>query len=254
MPCSVRNKPGLVVLLCLVAAPAGSPQTALPARETLEYSIEWRLVTAGKAELDWSANPDPAKTGWQTRMHLESVGMVSKLFKVNDNYTSILTDGLCAASSVLTAEEGRRRRETRVTFDSAGRKASYRERDLTTDRVVTTDDIEIPPCVHDVFGGLFLLRTLHLEPGQSTQVPISDGKKSVLAKVDAQAREDVKIHNQTYKTIRYEAHLFNNVLYRRSAHLYLWLTDDARRLPVQIRVKLQLAIGTITLQLEKGQT
>ena len=29
--------------------------------------------------------------------------------------------------------------------------------------------------------------------------------------------------------------------------------DDARKLPVQIRVRLQLAIGTITLQLEKEE-
>ena len=108
--------------------------------------------------------------------------------------------------------------------------------------------------MHDVFGGLYLLRTLRLEPGQSAQVPISDGKKSVSAKVEAQARETVKTPSGTYKTIRYEAYLFNDVLYRRPAHLYVWLTDDARKLPVQIRVKMQFTIGTITLQLEKEQS
>jgi len=240
--------------LFLLAAGAGSPQSALPARETLTYAVEWRLVTAGKAQLDWGANPQPDKAGWQTKMHLESTGLVSKLFKVNDDYTSTLSDGLCVSSSLMTAQEGRRHRETRVTYDSATRKASYREKDLNTNNMAASDDIDIPSCVHDVLGGLFLLRTLRLEPGQSTQVPVSDGKKSVSAKVEAQAREEVKTPSGTYKTIRYEAHLFDNVLYRRSAHLHVWLTDDARRLPVQIRVKMQFAIGTITLQLEKGQT
>jgi hypothetical protein len=92
---------------------------------------------------------------------------------------------------------------------------------------------------------------LNLEPGQSTEVPVSDGKKSVMAKVEAQQREDVKASEGTFKTIRYEIHLFNDVLYRRSAHLYVWLTDDRRRLPVRVQVRMQFAIGTITLLLQK---
>ncbi|MEI9974418.1 MAG: DUF3108 domain-containing protein [Ignavibacteriota bacterium] len=97
----------------------------------------------------------------------------------------------------------------------------------------------------------FFLRTLNLEPGQSALLPLTDGKKSVVAKVEAQQREEVKTSAGTFKTIRYEAYVFNNVLYRRPAHLYVWLTDDPRHLPVQIRVRMQLTIGTITLQLEK---
>ena len=90
---------------------------------------------------------------------------------------------------------------------------------------------------------------MNLEPGQSTDVPVSDGKRSVMAKVEAQQKEDVKTPGGTYKTVRYEIFLFDNVLYRRSAHLNVWLTDDRRRLPVQIRVRMQFTIGTITLQL-----
>ena len=37
----------------------------------------------------------------------------------------------------------------------------------------------------------------------------------------------------------------------RSGRVFIWLTDDHLRLPVQIQVRLQLTIGTITLQLEK---
>jgi hypothetical protein len=35
--------------------------------------------------------------------------------------------------------------------------------------------------------------------------------------------------------------------------MYLWLTDDARKLPVQLRLRMQFLIGTITLQLEKEE-
>jgi len=104
-----------------------------------------------------------------------------------------------------------------------------------------------------LFDALYSLRTLNLQPGQTTQVAVSDGKKSVMARVEAQQREDLKTPAGTFKTIRYEAFLFNDVLYRRYGRLHIWLTDDARKLPVQIRVRLQFTIGTITLQLEKEE-
>jgi hypothetical protein len=97
------------------------------------------------------------------------------------------------------------------------------------------------------------MRTLNLEPGQSAQIPVSDGKKSVMVKVDAQAREDVKTPIGTFKTIRYEVGLFNGVLYQRAAHVNVWLTDDRRRLPVQIKVRMTFTIGTITMTLDKHE-
>jgi hypothetical protein len=84
-------------------------------------------------------------------------------------------------------------------------------------------------------------------------VPVSDGKKIVSAKVEAQQREQVKVPAGTFKTIRYEAFLFDNVLYRRPGHLYVWFTDDARRVPVRLQVRLRFTIGTITFQLEKEE-
>jgi len=35
--------------------------------------------------------------------------------------------------------------------------------------------------------------------------------------------------------------------------MYVWLTDDRRKIPVRIQVKLHFTIGTITFQLEKQQ-
>jgi len=242
-----------MLLLLFVGPVVMAAPNALPARETLHYAVEWRLVTAGKARLVWTATPHHSQPGWQADLHLESTGLVSKLFKVNNDYVSNLESDLCASGSYLRAEEGNRRKETRVTFNRETHKAEYLETDLAQNKTVASHEIDIPACVHDVLGGLYSLRTLNLQPGQSTQVAISDGKKSVMARVEAQQREDVKTPAGAFKTIRYEAFLFNDVLYRRYGHLYIWLTDDARKLPVQLRVRLQFAIGTITLQLDKEE-
>jgi hypothetical protein len=242
-----------LLLLAMGCASQGLPQSnSLPQRETLSYSIEWRLITAGKARLEWNG-ARASQSGWQIKLSMESVGLVSKLFKVEDDYSASLNQSLCVLSSQLITREGSRQRDTRITFDYEGRKASYLERDLVKNATLASQEIDLPSCTHDVIGGLYYLRTLTLEPGQSLQAPVSDGKKAVAAKIEAQQREEIKVPDGTYKTIRYEIFLFDNVLYRRSGHLYVWLSDDPRRLPVQIRARMAFTVGTITLLLEKHE-
>jgi hypothetical protein len=99
-----------------------------------------------------------------------------------------------------------------VNYDHARGKASYVERDLLKNSVFKTGETAIPACVSDIIGGLYKLRSLKLEPGQSTQLAISDGKKSVSARVEAQQREQIKTQGGTFNTIRYEVFVFNGVL------------------------------------------
>jgi hypothetical protein len=227
--------------------------TGLSPKGSLFYNVEWRLIDAGKAKLTWNFVSPPAHAGSEVALHLESTGLVAKLFKVNDDYTASLNAELCVRDTHLNAHEGSRHRETVVHFDADTKKASYLEREMQTRAVVLAKETDIPACVHDVIGGLFFLRTLKLEPGHATQVPVSDGKKTVFAKVEAQQREEIKVPAGAFKTVRYEAFLFNEILYRRPGHLYVWLTDDGRRLPVRVQVRLRFTIGTITLELEKEE-
>jgi hypothetical protein len=233
----------------VVAADGNVPAAAkVPPAENLNYHVEWRLIHAGNARLNWKA----AGGGWETGLQLESVGLVSRLYKVNNFYTSHLNDRLCIERSLMETSEGSKRRETTVVFDSAKLKAKYTERDLVKNTVADSHELDIRACEHDVVGALYRLRTLNVPLGQSIQIPISDGKKTVVGRIDAQERETVKIGKTKHNTIRYEAHLFNGVLYRRRGRLLVWLTDDDRRLPVQLRVRLPFYIGTVTLQLQEG--
>jgi hypothetical protein len=228
------------------------PGDASGGHEVLDYGIEWRLIPAGSAKMTWTSMPHSPVAANELRLHLESGGLVSRLFHVNDDYTATLSQSLCAQNSFLSAHEGNRNKETRVIYDAQNRKANYLEKDLNKNSTVV-HDADIPPCVHDVLGGLLVLRTLHLEPGKTVQIPISDGKKFVQAKIESERREDLTTAMGVRKTIRYEVFLFDNVLYKRAGHLHVWLTDDSRRLPVQIQVRLQFTIGTITLKLEKEE-
>jgi hypothetical protein len=238
---------GVATLLLLTACWTLTAQTVLdvPNTDRLTYDIEWRMIHAGSAVVD------AQKTS--ARLKLESAGMVSSLFKVDDAYGVTYDEPFCATSSTLDAQEGKRHRETRVTYDRARNRADYIERDVLKNAVLHTYDTAIPNCVHDVLGALISLRAMMLSPGQSAQMPVSDGHKSASVKVEAQEREEIKTPTGTYKTIRCEPMLMNGVVYNRKGRVFIWVTDDARRLPVQIQLRMSFPIGTVTLRLLKEE-
>lgn len=227
---------------------SAAPGLAPPPHESLEYSVEWRLITAGKALLTWAGAG--TNGAGEVKLHLESAGLVSRLFLVDDDYSASLNAGYCAQSTLIQAREGSRHKETRITYDAAAHKANYLEKDLVKNSTVA-QEVEIPGCVHDLIGGLMALRYLQLEPGKTAQLPVTDGKKFVMAKVESQRREALKTSYGMVNTVLYEIYVFDNILFRRSGHLHIWITDDDRRLPIQLQVRLQFTIGTITFRLNK---
>jgi len=241
----LRGAPVLAAALWIFPAPAlaGPPP---PDLGKLSYYIEWRLIHAGDAVLELHNSGG--------RMKLDSAGLVSTLFKVDDTYTVRYEQAFCATESQMDSKEGKRHRQTTVTYDRSQNRASWMERDvLDNNKVLRRAQVDIPHCVHDVLAGILSLRGLTLEPGQSTLAPMSDGRRSAQVKVDAQEREEVTTPSGTFKTIRYEANLMNGVVYPRKGRVFVWISDDAKRIPVQIRLRLAFPIGTVTLQLQKEE-
>jgi hypothetical protein len=213
--------------------------------DKLTFDVEWRLIHAGTVVIE------AQKT--HADLHLDSAGMVSSLFKIHDVYSVDYDEPFCASSSVMDSEEGKRHHEAKVTFDRAQLRATYLERDVIKDATLHSGPVDIPSCTHEVIGAILKLRGMRVAPGQSAQIPMSDGRRAASVKIDAQEREDVKTPAGSFHAVRYEADMLNGVVYARKGRAFIWLSDDDRRLPVQIRLRMQFPIGTVTLQLEKEE-
>ena len=210
----------------------------------LSYAVEWRLIHAGDVVIE------PKDSGVTAR--IESAGLVSTLFKIDNTYTAHFGPSYCATDTLLDSKEGKRHHQTSVTYER--NRAVLLERDLVKNEILKSATIETPPCVHDALGGMLALRGLALEPGQYTQSPVSDGRHAAQVKVEAAAREEITTAAGKFKTIRYEINIMNGVVYMRRGRVFVWLTDDAERLPVQILLRLAFPIGSVTLQLEKPES
>lgn len=215
---------------------AGSPSR-------LSYAVEWRLIHAGDVVIE------PKET--EGRVKIDSAGIVSALFKVDDTYNVHYGPSYCAVDSLLDSKEGKRHHQTTVTYERNPNRAIFIERDLLKNETLKSTQTETPACVHDVLGSILTLRGQTLEPGQSGQIAMTDGRKAAQVKVEAQAREEIIVPAGKFKTIRYEANLMNGVVYARKGRVFVWLTDDVQRTPVQILLRLAFPIGTVTLQLQK---
>jgi hypothetical protein len=252
----MRFSPGaaLVAAACSLVAAQNSPKhdpepdppaLKTPVSDRLTYDVEWRLIHAGVVVIE------AGKT--RAGMHLDSSGLVTSLFKIHDVYSTDCDDSFCAADWEMDSEEGKRHHETKVTYDRAALRATYLERDVLKNATLHTDSVPIPGCTHEVIGALVVLRGMSLNLGQAAQIPMSDGRHSATVKIEAQEREEVKTPAGSYKAVRYEANMLNGVIYPRKGRAFIWLSDDEKRLPVQIRLKMQFPVGTVTLSLEKEE-
>jgi hypothetical protein len=241
-----------ILLLTLLGSSGAARQQPdvknFPFPEKLTYRVEWRMVTAGSAVINVSRNG----SNWQTDLNLESSGFVSRFLRVLDTYHVVSDERFCGINSSLEAREGKRHAITTMLFDSARHKLSYSEQDFVKN---TSDkqEIDIAPCTHEMLGALLALRQLTIEQGKTMTLPVTNGKKMVNAKVEARSPEKITVNDKNYSALRYEAFVFDNVLYRRRGRLFVWMTDDAERIPVQLQFQMGFPIGNITLQLEKQE-
>ena len=241
--------PVLSLMLVCSANVHSQQQTPSPLKKLtpakLDYEIEWHLIRAGVAHVDLTENGK----GWQVQLHLESAGTVSRLYRVLDNYRVQTDARLCPSSAVLDAQESKRHKVTRLTFDGNRHQVTYRSQDLVKN-TTTENQLQVAPCTREILSALMALRTLGLDPGKSGAIAITDGKKFVNARVEAQAKETISVDGVKYSTVRYEAFLFDNVLYKRKGRLFIWVSEDVNHFPVQLRFQMGFPIGNVLVQLQ----
>ena len=146
-------------------------------------------------------------------------------------------------------EQGNRKRSSEAIFDKG--KVVWTERDLNdpaqAPRVVTSD---FSGTVQDVASVFYFLRTLPLAPGKRVEVTISDSGRIYRIPINVVDKKMMKTVLGEVQTLRLEPELFGEGrLIRGEGKISVWLTDDARRIPVQARIS--SGMGTLNIKLKK---
>jgi hypothetical protein len=224
-----------------IVSPAGY---AFPAGQTLSYEADWRLLTAGTATLRMES------LGNQQRVTAtaDSTGAFSVLYPVHDHFEALFDPRtFCSVQIKKHTEEGFRRLDTSIQFDYSRRRSVLQEKNLKNNQS-KQDENEIPGCVTDVISGIFYLGSLPLQVGRKYTFPLNDGGKTNDVSAHVEAREDVKTPAGTYHTLRVQPEASSGVV-KNKGRIWIWYSDDASRIPVQMRAR--MFWGTITFRLTR---
>lgn len=207
------------------------------------YNAVWRVFNAGTATLRME------QAGAEHRVvgSAGATGATAVLFHVQDHYESFFDPAnFCSHSTSRSVEEGFRRVQTDITFDYARHKSVLEQKNLRK-KDVKREEHAIPGCVTDVLSAIYYVASLPLAPGHDYSFPLNDGGETITVNVHAEGHEQIKTPAGVFNTIRVQPEAASGIL-KEKGKIWIWYSDDAARVPVQVRAHLYWGTLTFTLQ------
>jgi Protein of unknown function (DUF3108) len=211
--------------------------------ETLTYRVEWAgpagTVSAGEIGVSAARSSDQ---GWRFTVTARTAPWVARFFDADDRFVTDTTPDLMPLRSERHLREGRRSVDEAVRFD--------------TDRHVVVSDadsgrppLRLWPGARDPIAALFYLRTQPLAPGTNLQVPVNDNGRNLILDVRVDGVEPLKLGDRTLEALRVTPVLRQRLERRQPIDLAVWLSRDARQIPLAADV--HAGFGTLRLELTK---
>jgi hypothetical protein len=214
-------------------------QQAIRVGEKLVFSVRYGPVRAGTATIEVAGT---AVIDGDSCFHYvttaESNDFFSTFFLVRDRVESY-----AGVADLLPRQfekhllEGNYARDDTVRFDQRNHLAIYRD-----GRVY-----EILPGTHDVLSAFFDARTRALQPGDQIDLECHADRRNYPLRTKVYRRERVSVPAGEFDCLVVEPMLRTPGLFRHEGSLTIWLTDDARKIPVQMKSK--LPIGSVSVVL-----
>ncbi len=216
---------------------------SFPVKETLSFDVDWRVFTAGTAVF----HLEQQGTQEKVTATADTVGAVNMLFPVVDKFQAGLdTRTGCSTGFSKQLQEGLRKVNSDLSFDyNAGKQTQY-EKNMVKGMSKTLT-AAIPACVTDSLSAIFYAASQPLIVGQSVRYPLADSMRTVTVVMKVEGKEEIKTPAGTFQTIRVQPTAEEGIVKNRG-NIWIWYTDDARHIPVQMRAR--LFFGTITFHLK----
>ena len=213
-----------------------------PAKETLHYEVDWRVFPAGTASIHLELQGDVMRVTGEG----ETIEALNLLFRVSDKFQSSFDRKTgCSYGFSKQIVEGKRQVNTDLKFDYSQHKSTQVEKNLVSG-ITKHEEAQIPGCVTDLMSGIFYAASQPIQVGQSFQMPLADALHTLPVTMKALSREEIKTPSGTYQTIRVQPTADSGVV-KNKGEIWIWYSDDARHLPVQMRAR--LFWGTLTMRL-----
>jgi hypothetical protein len=234
----------LLVLCFTIFIPCRANAYSIP--EKLVFDLTWMGIKAGTATQEISTDNGVTRIISTAR----SADWLSVFFPVEDRIETVLASSHSAGPGLpktyrMKIHEGKTRRDKEITFDHAMRTALYVDR-MNGEK----KSFDIEKDTLDTLSSFYHLRSMPLEVGKSVFVTVFDGKRLWNTEIRVLRREKIKTDLGRFDTIVVQPLMKAEGIFDKRGDMFIWLTDDARRLPVKMKTK--VPVGSVTATLVGG--
>lgn len=218
--------------------------------ERLEFEISWGFITAGTASMEVKPL---AENKTEFYVLAKNNGAFKRVYPVADTiYSRIRTATFYPEVFQKINHEGNYHAASKIRFDRVGQKAwlsdsvfndfERKKRKRSADTAVSIAGNEL-----DIISAFYFVRQMALEPGKIEKFSAVSGKKKYELKVIVHGREKVETKLGTFDCLKIEPVLAGDGIFKAAGKLFIWFTEDSRRLPVLMKSK--IALGSIRAEL-----
>ena len=248
----MRARAALGCLALLAALPAAGEEKLMPfgPGEKITMRVTYAKVTAGHATMSVSSEKDDdGKDVLHIAQEVKSEGFFAWLFRYRvDNRLVAKWDPANGCSRGLDKQlrQGKFVRDQKVAIDPVAGKAEI------VDRGGPPVTFEIGTCVLDILSAFYVARAKDLPATGGLAIPVYDNGKVFSLVFEVVGRETLDLPAPLGKKVptlivapRVPP---GSGLFAQEGELRVWVTDDARRIPVRARTK--VAVGSVSADLE----
>lgn len=224
--------------------------------EKLSFIVRYGFIKAGEASMEVKEIvPHRDRHAYRIISTARSTGAFDFFFKVRDKVESYIdTRGLFSWKFNKQLREGSYKFDLRVDYHQSFGIADvdmirYHDNEPLTVKEQKKFKIAIPPYVLDILASFYYVRSQQLRVGMPLYITNHDNKKIYDLKVLIQRREIVDVEAGKFRTIMVQPKLQGEGIFKQKGELWVWLTDDQYKIPVQM--KSAVFIGSITTELTK---
>jgi len=215
--------------------------------ERLDYKVGYKFITAGTGYLQIGQKPVErnGREAYTVQFEVRSLESLDFLYRVRDAFTSILdVTGIFPWEFVQKVREGNYKRDSKAVFDQVNKKA-----------IVGDKTFNVPEYVHDIISAFYYVRTLDLSNMKKGQIIFlknffTDTTYNLGVKI--QGKSVCEVDAGKFNCIVVEPQVSQGGLFQSEGSIYIWLTDDERKMPVKVATKIPIGFVEAKLTSYKG--
>ena len=214
-------------------------ETPFKIGESLKYSADFNLIRVGHAELyvNGLEKINNLET-YHVTFSANTTGLADQLFKIRDQIDIWMDKkDFFTHRLIKNINEGNYSNNVDVKFD-------YQKSIAKTN----TKEVSIDFKARDSFSMFYYLRTIPLKKNEVMSFSSYEGKRIVHYNLQMTGTEIIRTNLGTFNCKVIRPYREGKNLFKNQGDMQIWISDDSKKLPVKIQIKMKY--GSMTLLLK----